>query len=1091
MQIVCPSSYFKEFIVTMRHYLPYLYWVVFSIISFTAHGQISIDFPSDRAVFQRDKDNKANIYIAGSYTKIADKVEVKLSARNGGTDKDWKSINDSPQGGFFSGTLSDVQGGWYKLEIRALKGGQVIATNSIEHVGVGEVFMIAGQSNAQGYIDNQPNSGDIWDAQGAGDDRVSVVNYANVPDVPELPSGDSNFPYPSFIHLDKDKNIAPRGKTAWCWGRLGDRLATKLGVPILFYNVGWWGTHVGAWRESINGGRPKSIYADTYFDPPGMPYGNMRDVIHRYTSLTGIRGIIWLQGEADNDMQPPTNRNNYFNDLKAVIEASRNDAGKDISWVVSQTSYNNRNNTDNEVIEGQRMVINTVPNVFQGPLTDLIQVPRIDAGGGINGVHFMKDGLTQLADAWFDRLNDDFFNRSNPYPGMSPLNVVASCAGNGNVTLTVTNGGMHDFSWSAGGNSSSVQVGNGTYRVTARDDRNNLIWSPEIRVNEQIQPNQPTISIDGSNPVCVGNTATLVSSIEDNAIWSTGATGARLPVTVGGDYFVKVKNIYGCEAQSEKITMKVVTSPLPDKPKITASGALIFCQGGEVTLSSDSKVKSVWSNGVTNASITAVNSGDFRVRALNDEGCYSPESDLVSVKVNPLPAKPQISLSGETTFCAGGNVTMTSSFDTGNIWSTTATTKTIAVTTTGTFSLTQRDGNGCESKSDEVSVKVNALPATPTITSLRPTTFCDRDYTRLRSSEAYSYQWSNGSTEREIEIRTSGNFTIAARDANGCVSPVSPVIQVVSNPLPPTPVITADGPTTFCADLSVNLTSTPATGFLWSNGASTQTLKVTLAGTYSVQTINEFTCYSDPSNQISTQTLALPPSPTVTARQATTFCDGDTIFLKAANGNEFFWNNGLEGDSIEVFVTGNYAARVMDDQGCYSPYSAAVPVDVKPSPDAPTIKKVGVYTLLAENNLTTGDHVWKYNDVELPENSATLKAVRAGNYVVNNTIVYSAMLTCSSEFSAPFLFYLDTENPGFVAYPNPNATERVAVETLTNIVNAEVQIIDSRGIIHRTFRVAKFDSQQFFNLTGLSSGIYFIRITSASLNASQKLVIVR
>ncbi|OJV21341.1 MAG: hypothetical protein BGO21_10820 [Dyadobacter sp. 50-39] len=1080
----------------MRHYLPYFYWVVFSIISLTAHGQVSIDFPSDRAVFQRDKNNRANIYIAGSYTKVADKIEVKLTRRTGsGADKDWTSIKDNPQGGFFSGTLVDVQGGWYKLEIRALKGGQVIGnTSAVEHVGVGEVFMVAGQSNGQGFRNVEPDRTFDWGVQGAGEDQVSAVDYSNVQTVGGLPGIGSDYPYPSFRHVDSQTDIAPRGRSAWCWGRLGDQLTRRLGVPVLFYNVAWYGSYVGAWRESINGGRPKSIYADnTYFEPAGMPYGNMRDVIRRYTSLTGLRGVLWIQGEADNDRtNPPTDRNSYFNDLKAVIEASRNESGKDISWVVSQTSYNNMNGTDAEVIQGQGMVINGVPNVFQGPLTDLIQIPRIDYPTNPSlGVHFAQDGLTQLADAWYNSLNDDFFNRSNPYQGMTPLSVVASCAGNGNVTLTVENGGLRDFSWSNGSNSNNVQVGNGSYRVSARDDRNNLIWSPEIRIYEQIQPSQPTIAIEGSNPVCVGNTAMLVSSSGENAVWNTGATGDRLPVTAGGDYFVKVKNIYGCESQSEKITMRVVTSPLPDKPKITASGGLTFCQGGEVTLTSDSKVKSVWSNGVTNASITAVSSGDFRVRALNDEGCYSPESDQVTVKVNPLPAKPQISLSGETTFCDGGNVTMTSNYDSGNIWSTTATSKSIAVTTTGTFSLTQRDGNGCESKSDEVAVKVNALPATPTITSLRPTTFCDRDYTRLRASEAFSYQWSNGSTDREIETRTSGNFTISARDANGCVSPVSPVVQVVSNPLPPTPVITADGPTTFCADLSVNLTSTAAAGFLWSNGASTQTLKVTVAGTYSVQTINQFQCYSDPSNQISTQTLALPPSPTVTARQATTFCDGDTIFLKASNGNGFFWSNGLEGDSIEVFTTGNYAARIVDGQGCYSPYSAPVAVDVKPSPTPPTIKKVGVYTLLAENNLEAGDHVWKYNDVELAENSATLKAVRAGNYVVNNTIVYSATLTCASEFSEPFMFYLDTENPGFVAYPNPNTTERVTVETLADVVNAEVQIIDSRGVVHRTFRVAKFDKQHYFNLTGLSSGLYIVRIVSSSLNASQKLVIVR
>ncbi len=85
----------------MRHYLPYLFWVGLSLISFTAHAQISIDFPSDRAVFQRDKNNRANIYISGSYTKTIDKVEAKLTAMNGGSTIDWTTIKDNPLGAFF------------------------------------------------------------------------------------------------------------------------------------------------------------------------------------------------------------------------------------------------------------------------------------------------------------------------------------------------------------------------------------------------------------------------------------------------------------------------------------------------------------------------------------------------------------------------------------------------------------------------------------------------------------------------------------------------------------------------------------------------------------------------------------------------------------------------------------------------------------------------------------------------------------------------------------------------------------------------------------------------------------------------------
>ena len=76
MHLVCPRSYFNEFSVTMKHYLPYLIWVGLSVISIKSFGQISIDYPTDRAVFQRDRNNSATIYISGSYTKVTDRIEA-------------------------------------------------------------------------------------------------------------------------------------------------------------------------------------------------------------------------------------------------------------------------------------------------------------------------------------------------------------------------------------------------------------------------------------------------------------------------------------------------------------------------------------------------------------------------------------------------------------------------------------------------------------------------------------------------------------------------------------------------------------------------------------------------------------------------------------------------------------------------------------------------------------------------------------------------------------------------------------------------------------------------------------------------------
>ena len=103
------------------------------------------------------------------------------------------------------------------------------------------------------------------------------------------------------------------------------------------------------WRESISD-NTQSVYAPVWVKPDGMPYGNLRSVIQRYTPITGLRGILWLQGEADNFKD--TSTDTYFNNLKAVIEASRNESGRNISWMVSITSYDNGRLVDVNVTNG-------------------------------------------------------------------------------------------------------------------------------------------------------------------------------------------------------------------------------------------------------------------------------------------------------------------------------------------------------------------------------------------------------------------------------------------------------------------------------------------------------------------------------------------------------------------------------------------------------------------------------------------------------------------------------------------------------------------------------------------------------------------
>lgn len=1051
---------------------PFLLLITIILSSFTStFAQISINFPTERAVFQRDKNNKSTFYISGTYSEFVDRIDARLIPIQGGQALDWVTIQSNVTGGSYAGSIQ-ASGGWYTLEIRGLRGDQIIGTTQVSKVGVGEVFIVAGQSNAQGFFN--------YGAPGATDDRVSCINYSN------QNKNTFDLPYPEFSHLDENSNISPRGNSAWSWGKLGDLLTAQYNVPVLFYNMGWVGSSVKNWNESITGITYSVYNPSEAYTPTGAPYGNLRRVLQYYIPVTGVRSVLWLQGESDNAIN--TSADTYYSMLKNVIETTRKETGKDLSWVISRTSYDTFKGTNASIIAAQDKVIATVPNVFAGPLTDQIQVPRIDP----DKIHFYGPGLTDLAQSWKNRLDDNFFNNSTPYTNASPLQVTFACENNNAIRLSIKNNEYRSITWSNGQSGNQAVVGNGSYSVIAIDKNGNTISSPRININLGIQPDKPAVTIDGSTTICKGSSTTLISSIPSGILWSNGSGADRITVTTSGTFTVSNKNVYGCESKSDPIVTKSVDSPLPAQPIIVAESAVTFCVGNQVKLTSNSPVTSIWSNGAKDPSITVTSSGEFMVRAMDNSGCFSPYSDPVRVVVNPNPAKPIIALSGATTFCANEQLTMTSDYDNGNHWNNASTSKSITVNQPGEFFVKQIDNNGCESVSDRITVRVNSLPQTPSIVSLRPTTFCDRDYTLLQSGESFAYLWNNGDVNREARISESGQYTVSARDQNGCLSPASASITVVKNPLPNKPVITPSRATTFCADESIELKSSSATAYKWNTGSTDNLINVNTSGNYSVQVINEYSCVSDPSNPVDVNVLALPDAPTITALSETTFCDGGSVQLAATptNGYSYLWNNGAIDNAINIQKSGSYFARARDQAGCISIGSTTIGVEVKPNPTKPEIIKTGVYTLMAKNNLSEGGHLWLRDGIELEETGVLLKTSTTGKYTVNNSIVYSPTLTCVSAFSDNYDFIFDQVD-SYAVYPNPVSQNNVTIETLPNLKNATVQVYDVKGSIHKTYQIATFEKPFVINVSDLSNGMYLIKISAESFNAVKKIIILK
>ncbi|QJW88861.1 DUF11 domain-containing protein [Spirosoma taeanense] len=395
-----------------RFLLPAMAWVSGGLwswcmlIAIAAHAQLSVSFPVAQTVFQRNNTNPTPCTVAGLCPGATERVEARLTAllADGGPSTDWQTLDAQPVSGHFAGQFS-ATGGWYRLEVRAWQGSAILATTQVQPVGIGEVFAIAGQSNGQGVRDR--------DAANPADGRVICVPHFNLTDTLRLPLPGLSAP------VSATGVVGPRGLTSWCWGRLGDRLAARLHVPVLFYNAAWSGTAVRNWRESITLDSTATAYGD-YFRP-GMPYGNLKRIVQDYVPLTGLRAILWHQGETEFYDTDPSAAS-YVTDLQAVISRSRQDADFNLPWVVARASMDNNLFFNygmthyDPVISAQNRVVQETPNVFYGPDTDVIQMPRTD------GVHLSGEALIQTGDAWNDLLTDDFFLQTQPrLPGAVAL----------------------------------------------------------------------------------------------------------------------------------------------------------------------------------------------------------------------------------------------------------------------------------------------------------------------------------------------------------------------------------------------------------------------------------------------------------------------------------------------------------------------------------------------------------------------------------------------------------------------------------------------------------------------------------------------
>jgi gliding motility-associated-like protein len=175
-----------------------------------------------------------------------------------------------------------------------------------------------------------------------------------------------------------------------------------------------------------------------------------------------------------------------------------------------------------------------------------------------------------------------------------------------------------------------------------------------------------------------------------------------------------------------------------------------------------------------------------------------------------------------------------------------------------------------------------------------------------------TYLWSTGATAQTITVNAAGTYWVRGTTANGCISTDTlRILNVFANP-----TVNLGNDTSICQGSSWLLNAGPGfASYLWSNGATTQTITVNTAGQYWVQVTNANNCTARDTVNL----LNVFPRPPINLGNDTSFCQGGSLLLNAGPGfATYLWSNGAATQTINANAAGTYWVRGITANGCVS-----------------------------------------------------------------------------------------------------------------------------------------------------------------------------
>jgi len=348
---------------------------------------------------------------------------------------------------------------------------------------------------------------------------------------------------------------------------------------------------------------------------------------------------------------------------------------------------------------------------------------------------------------------------------------------------------------------------------------------------------------------------------------------------------------------------------------------------------------------------------------------------------------PRPTITGNTIFCQGDSVLLTSSAASFYLWSNGAITQSIIVKQGGIYNVKVTFANNTSSTSNNITVVENPIPSIPIINSINPITFCQGGVDTLFSSANSGNQWYlngnaiTGATGSIYSASASGNYTVNATAANSCSSATSSAINITVNPTPNIPnLTTSSNITSFCQGDNINIISSANIGNQWYlnnvplTNATGNIYQTYNAGIYTDTITNIYGC-SVGSSKLTLTINPLPSKPSISWN--------GSQFSTTATGVNYQWllaNNPVSGANNSTYkpiVIGNYRVQVIDPNGCKN-VSDSFTLVVTAVNTPPTTPNNHIAKLFP--NPATSEFIVQFS--QIPLTTITIKLVNANGQIV-------------------------------------------------------------------------------------------------------------